>query len=227
MDRTPLTLVLVVCALALLPAPMGAALRPNDFPPSLEVFIKFKQEQTPDSREFPASVSRVAPLAAWRDRIAEIFSLQMTEKSCLATAIYFEARSEPPLGQLAVANVIINRTKTPAYPSTICGVVFQGSSHFNACQFSFACDGKSDVPQAGRAWQKATAIANLLLPLEKKKKYEEFMFVSTATHYHTVEVKPRWSKSLSRLNQIGHHIFYSQEASVLARSDNTVAPNSG
>jgi len=227
MDRSVVTLVFVVCAWALLPTPMGAALRPNDFPQSLEVLIKFKQGQTQDSPDLPVSVNRVATLAAWRNRIAEIFSLQMTEKSCLATAIYFEARSEPALGQLVVANVIINRTKTPAYPSTICGVVFQGSSRFNACQFSFACDGKSDVPQAGRAWQKAMAIANLLLPLQKKKKYEEFMFVSTATHYHTVEVKPRWSKSLSRLNQIGRHIFYSQEASVLVRNDNAGAPSSG
>jgi spore germination cell wall hydrolase CwlJ-like protein len=206
---------------------MGAALKPNDFPPSLEVFIKFKPGQTQDTLELPVSVNRVAPLAAWRERTAEIFSLQMIEKSCLATAVYFEARSESALGQLAVANVIINRTKTSTYPSTICGVVFQGSSRFNACQFSFACDGRSDAPQAGRAWRKAVAIANLLLPLEKKKKYEEFLFVSMATHYHTDEVKPRWSKSLNRLNQIGRHIFYLQEASVLARNNNAVAPSPG
>ncbi|HUQ37144.1 MAG TPA: cell wall hydrolase [Aestuariivirga sp.] len=227
MDRSVHTLMFVVCALALSATPMGAALKPNDFPPSLEVFIKFRQGQTPDTPELPASVNQVAPLVAWRNRIAELLSLQMVEKSCLATAVYFEARSESALGQLAVANVIINRAKTPAYPSTICGVVFQGSKRFNACQFSFACDGKPDVPQAGRAWQKATAIADLLLPVEKKKKYEEFMFVSTATHYHTVEIKPRWSNSLSRLNQIGRHIFYSQEASVLAPNDNAVAPSSG
>jgi hypothetical protein len=202
MDRSVLISIFAVCLLAQSSTLMGAGSRPSDFPPSLEAFIKFNQDEKHRTHEHPLFL-------AWKDRIAEIFSLQMIEKSCLATAIYFEARSEPALGQLAVANVIINRAKTPTYPSTICGVVFQGSNHFNACQFSFACDGKSDVPQAGRAWRNATAIANLLLPLGKKKKYEEFMFVSTATHYHAVEVEPRWAKSLSKLNQIGRHIFYS------------------
>ena len=226
MDRSILTLVFALGALALSPTTMGAAHWPNDLPQSLDdvIFFKFNQEQTQEPLQLRASVNRAPPFLAWRDRIAEIFSLQIVEKSCLATAIYFEARSESTLGQLSVANVIINRTKIPAYPSTICGVVFQGSNRFNACQFSFACDGKSDVPQAEPAWQKAMAIANLLLPVEKKRKYEEFLFISTATHYHTVDVEPRWSKSLNRLNQIGHHIFYFHEASVPARN---MVENSG
>jgi spore germination cell wall hydrolase CwlJ-like protein len=189
---------------------MGAALRPNDLPPSLEGENFFKFLQTQDTQELPAPVNRAPLFVAWRDRIAEIFSFRMVEKSCLATAVYFEARSESTLGQLAVANVIINRTKVLTYPSTVCGVVFQGSSRFNACQFSFACDGKSDVPQAELAWKKAIAIANLLLPIEQKRKYEEFLFVSTATNYHADYVVPVWSKSLTRLTKIGRHIFYSQ-----------------
>jgi hypothetical protein len=216
MVRTVLHLAFAAIALALTASPMGAALRPNDLPPSLDdvVFLKFKPEQTHDTLGLPASVNRPPPFVAWRDRIAEIFSLRMAEQSCLATAVYFEARSESTLGQLAVANVIINRAKIPAYPSTICGVVFQGSQRFNACQFSFACDGKSDIPQAGRAWQKAVAIANLLLPGEKERNFEEFIFISAATHYHTDEIEPGWSKSLSRLTTIGHHIFYSDQVSV-------------
>jgi spore germination cell wall hydrolase CwlJ-like protein len=212
MDRSVLALLLVPCALALFSTPMGAALRPPDFPPSLDAFVEFQQGPTKDTVEVPASFSGATSIAAWGERMAEIFSWQMIEKSCLATAIYFESRSEPTLGQLAVANVIINRTKIPTYPPTICGVVFQGSNRINACQFSFACDGRSDTPRAGPAWQKATVIANLLLPVEKKRKYEEFLFVSTATHYHTIDVEPRWSKLLGRLNQIGRHMFYSQEA---------------
>ena len=210
MDRFVLTVAFVLCTLALQSAPMGAALRPNDLPTSLEGENFFKFLQTQDTQEPATLGNRAPPFAEWRDRIAEIFSLRMVEKSCLATAVYFEARSEPTSGQLAVANVIINRTKTPAYPATICGVVFQGSSRFNACQFSFACDGKSDIPQAKRAWQKAVAIANLLLPSEQKRKYKEFLFVSTATNYHADYVDPVWSKSLTRLTKIGRHIFYSQ-----------------
>ena len=209
MDRSVFTLLLVLCALPLLSTPMGAALRPHDLPPSLEAFIEYQPGSTREALQQPASLSGIPLFAAWREHIAELFSWQMVEKSCLATAIYFEFRSEPTLGQLAVANVVINRTKSQAYPSTICGVVFQGSNRLNSCQFSFACDGKSDTPEAGQAWKKATALAYLLLPVHKKRKYDEFLFVSNATHYHTIDVQPRWSKSLGRLNQIGRHMFYS------------------
>ncbi len=67
-----------------------------------------------------------------------------SELKCLATAIYFEARGEPEEGQLAVAQVVLNRVKNPAYPNTICGVVYQNKTKRNRCQFSFACDGRSD-----------------------------------------------------------------------------------
>ena len=67
--------------------------------------------------------------------------IRLAEENCLARAVYFEARSESELGQLAVARVILNRTRDPNYPKTICGVVYQGSSQRNSCQFSFACDG--------------------------------------------------------------------------------------
>ena len=207
MDKSAFRFLLVSFALPLLSTPMGAALPPHDFPPTLEAFVQVQQGSPSDTIESP--VSKAPTFAAWQKRIAETFSWQMVEKSCLATAIYFESRSEPTSGQLAVANVVINETTSPAYPSTICGVVFQGSNRLNACQFSFACDGKSNSPQAEPAWQKATALAYLLLPVHKKRKYEEFLFVSTATHYHTIDARPRWSKSLGRLNQIGRHMFYS------------------
>jgi hypothetical protein len=71
------------------------------------------------------------------------------------------------------------------------------------------------------------AITDLLLPVEKKRNYEEFLFVSTATHYHTVDVEPRWSKSLSRLNQIGRHIFYLQQAILPAPNGNAMAYGTG
>ena len=76
--------------------------------------------------------------------------MRLAEENCMARAIYFEARSESELGQLAVARVILNRTKDPDYPKTICGVVYQGSNRRNSCQFSFACDGLPDDVQPAR-----------------------------------------------------------------------------
>ena len=78
----------------------------------------------------------------------------VAEKRCLAEAIYFEARSEPIRGQLAVAQVVVNRLKNPAYPGTICGVVYQNRQYRNACQFSFACDGVRDVIRDHPAWER-------------------------------------------------------------------------
>ena len=162
----------------------------------------------------PALNFAASSFLSWTHNITALFASRIVEKSCLARAVYFEARSEPTLGQLAVATVILNRVKAPHYPSSICGVVYQGASHLNGCQFSFACDGKSDLPKAGRAWQKAIAVANLALTGEKEMEMEmeneDLQFVSTATHYHADYVEPYWSKSLSRLTKIGHHIFYSQ-----------------
>lgn len=139
-----------------------------------------------------------ATIASWKHAFKTMFDPRIAARSCLATAIYFEARSESQLGQFAVATVILNRAKAANYPSSICGVVYQGASRLNACQFSFACDGQSDLPQNGRAWETAVAVATLALD------------VAAATHYHADYVDPSWSRSLHRLTKIGRHIFYSQ-----------------
>ncbi len=131
------------------------------------------------------------------------------ERSCLARAVYFEARSEPLLGQFAVATVVLNRVAAPNYPASICAVVYQGSSRRNGCQFSFACDGKSDVPKSGRAWLKADVVADEVLK-DNQAAGEALKPVSNATCYHADYVEPRWSRSLTRLTRIGHHIFYAQ-----------------
>ena len=88
------------------------------------------------------------------------------ELDCLTTAIYFEARGEPDIGQAAVAQVVLNRVKSERYPKSVCGVVYQNSRARNRCQFSFACDGKSDVPREAAAWRKAreTATKSLVHP---------------------------------------------------------------
>jgi spore germination cell wall hydrolase CwlJ-like protein len=128
---------------------------------------------------------------------------QQAEENCLARAVYFEARSESDLGQLAVAKVILNRVKDPEYPKTICGVVYQGSGRRNSCQFSFACDGLPDDVRSAQSWAHAKKIARQAIAGDA-----QVAAISTATNYHADYVKPKWAKSMKRLIKIGRHIFY-------------------
>ena len=135
-------------------------------------------------------------MAARRNRLAQ--------SECLSRAIYFEARSESELGQLAVAKVILNRVKSPHYPNSICGVVYQGANRPNSCQFSFACDGNADKPKYGAPWREAKSLAKRAMSGKNQLKV-----IATATHYHADYVKPKWAGAMSRLIKIGSHIFYS------------------
>lgn len=130
--------------------------------------------------------------------------VRLAEENCLARAVYFEARSESELGQLAVAKVILNRVRDPSYPNTICGVVYQGSDRRNSCQFSFACDGLPDDVKYPGAWAQSKRIAQRALDGDKMVKV-----MSAATHYHADYVSPKWSRSMKRLIKIGRHVFYS------------------
>lgn len=127
-----------------------------------------------------------------------------SEQKCLATAIYFEARGESVKGELAVAQVVINRLKNPAYPNTICGVVYQNKDMRNACQFSFACDGIPDRITDATSWARAQMLAKRVL-------FEENWWnadVGSSTHYHANYVKPRWARTMKKMQKVGHHIFY-------------------
>ena len=126
------------------------------------------------------------------------------ERRCLAEAVYFEARGEPIRGQLAVAQVVINRLKNPAYPDSVCGVVYQNRNHRNACQFSFACDGVRDVIWDEDAFAIATEIADATL--EGRSAWLEE--VGSATHYHATHVSPNWAPTMERMAEIGLHVFY-------------------
>ncbi len=128
-----------------------------------------------------------------------------SELKCLATAIYFEARGEPEEGQLAVAQVVLNRVKNPAYPNTICGVVYQNKSKRNRCQFSFACDGRADRISDKAAWTRAEELAKKSVEQQSATFIEE---VGSATHYHATYVRPRWAGRMTKTDKIGHHIFY-------------------
>lgn len=125
------------------------------------------------------------------------------EKKCLAEAVYFEARSETPAGQAAVAQVVLNRVRSGLYPTSICGVVYQNRHRHLACQFTFACEGKALRVTEPYAWAQAQRVADEVL--EGKTYLAE---VGGSTHYHANYVKPYWAKRLKRMDVIGRHIFY-------------------
>ncbi|KQR83219.1 hypothetical protein ASG07_09695 [Sphingomonas sp. Leaf343] len=120
---------------------------------------------------------------------------------CLANAIYYEAASEPDAGQRAVAQVVLNRVRHPAFPATVCGVVYQGSEKAG-CQFSFACDGAAArVPEA-KAMLRATRVAAAALA------GYVYAPVGLATHYHTYAVTPTWNRALVMTDMVGAHFFH-------------------
>jgi spore germination cell wall hydrolase CwlJ-like protein len=125
------------------------------------------------------------------------------EKKCLAEAIYFEARSEPEEGQAAVAQVVLNRVSSGLYPASVCGVVYQNRHRWHACQFSFACEGKSLRISDQESWATARRVADEVMD---GKTY--LADVGGSTHYHANYVRPRWAKRLKKMDVIGHHIFY-------------------
>jgi spore germination cell wall hydrolase CwlJ-like protein len=124
------------------------------------------------------------------------------ERRCLAIAIYFEARGEPVRGQVAVGQVILNRVRSPNFPETICGVVYQGQMQ-KGCQFSFTCDGRTDIPRNDNQWALAQDIARQITAGELW-----LPEVGYSTFYHANYVSPRWAGSMSQIDKIGRHIFY-------------------
>jgi hypothetical protein len=122
---------------------------------------------------------------------------------CLAEAVYFEARSEPEAGQAAVAQVVLNRVRSGIFPTAVCGVVYQDRNRPFACQFSFACEGKSLRIEEPGAWTVATRIAQEVVSgVNFNPK------VAEALNYHANYVMPFWAPSLRRVDRIGAHIFY-------------------
>jgi Cell Wall Hydrolase len=126
---------------------------------------------------------------------------------CLANAIYFEARSEPVRGQIAVAQVVLNRAFSTFYPEDVCGVVYQNANRHLSCQFTFACDGIPDVVTEPAEWERAQRIARETL--DGKLWLKE---VGKSTHYHASYVYPYWVRSMRKLTRIGLHTFYRPRA---------------
>jgi hypothetical protein len=122
--------------------------------------------------------------------------------TCLTAAVYYEAGNEPDDGQRAVAQVVLNRVRHPAYPGSICGVVYQGSTLPTGCQFTFTCDGSLDRQRSARWWARAEAVAAAALA------GHVFGPVGHALNYHANFVVPYWASSLAKKAIVGTHIFY-------------------
>jgi len=212
MNKTILALLLIVAALT---GAAGAAqagggnhfTAPDEWVPSAASHDSNGAVAATHGSALNLAASSIRSLA---HKVRAALDPRIVEEHCLATAVYFEARSEPQQGQLAVAMVILNRTRAEHYPASICGVVYQGANRFNGCQFSFACDGKTDLPEPGCAWDAARVATSMALAGGLETTDEQLRIVSAALNYHADYVKPRWSKSLLRLTKIGRHIFYSQ-----------------
>ena len=141
---------------------------------------------------------------------AKKVKLADSERLCLAQAIYHEARGETEAGQMAVANVIINRAFSKKYPSTICGVVFQNADRGRyKCQFTFACDGRSDEGTERKAWARSIKLAETAFS-EFQQGERPDVIPGNALYYHTTAVAPKWSHTFRRVAAIGSHVFYSQ-----------------
>jgi spore germination cell wall hydrolase CwlJ-like protein len=121
---------------------------------------------------------------------------------CLTAAVYYEARSESVEGQRAVAQVVLNRVRNPAFPDSICGVVYQGSERSTGCQFTFTCDGSMNAVRNEEAWERSKLVARAALAGDVVPE------VGLATNYHADYVTPWWSSGLDRIAQLGTHIFY-------------------
>jgi spore germination cell wall hydrolase CwlJ-like protein len=150
-----------------------------------------------------------APFSTMPNTPAKPFMLEpesakdyLRAQTCLSMAIYYEAASQSETGQAAIAQVVINRLRHPAFPKTVCGVVFQGSTLPTGCQFTFTCDGSLARPPSADGWRTAWRIAGRALT-----GYVESS-VGQATHYHTLWVVPDWQNTVSKVAVVGAHVFF-------------------
>lgn len=194
--------------------PMPFEIPGYSFPGSAFYYL----EQSPELVEFAGSLEPVevigqptfyatddgttAPLAAPSLRITGSDRDHVRAQQCMTQAIYYEAASESDSGQRAVAQVVLNRVAHPAYPRSVCGVVYQGSERTTGCQFTFTCDGSLARRPSQGAWNRASRIAREALA------GVVYARVGTATHYHTLAVNPYWASSLETVGVVGAHIFY-------------------
>lgn len=158
--------------------------------------------------ETAEELNALRPFAASPIRPMKPFVLPATSSEyaqalqCLSQAVYYEAAREPQLGQQGVAQVVLNRMRHPAYPKSVCGVVYQGAARATGCQFTFTCDGSLRWAPEPSLWRRAKAVAERALAGYVDRT------VGSATHYHAQYVAPYWAPTLVKMTQVGQHIFY-------------------
>jgi spore germination cell wall hydrolase CwlJ-like protein len=160
--------------------------------------------ESPDARAMMLQAVLRGPSAApgAEERALNEQAVNPREQACLSQAIYYEARGETQRGQVAVAEVVMNRVRSSAYPNTICEVVYQGSTRATGCQFTFTCDGSLNARPRGRGWDRAQRVATAMLLGYHRP------ITQNATHYHTHAVNPVWNSGLVETTNIGSHVFY-------------------
>lgn len=163
----------------------------------------------PVAPETAAQINSQLPFATSPNPAARPFNLaagnaESRERAleCLTSTIYYEAGQESPAGQQAVAQVVLNRVRHPAFPASVCGVVYQGATRTTGCQFTFTCDGSLARAPEPSLWNRARAVAQAALA--------GFVHpsVGNATHYHANYVAPYWAPTLAKSAAIGAHLFY-------------------
>lgn len=185
--------------IALPPEPI-AAVGALPAPPPMEVRQLPATQALAINRDIPVADGPNPAAAAFLFKGNGAARAQATE--CLAEAVYYEAGSQDADGQRAVAQVVLNRVRHPAFPATVCGVVYQGSTRATGCQFTFTCDGSlSRRPDTG-GWERARRIAEAALSGQVYKP------VGWATHYHADYVVPYWASTLAKNAVVGAHLFY-------------------
>ncbi len=173
-------------------ASVTLATRDGALPPASERGLKTIQADDPE-------------LSQLEDLIAEAEPKGDAEWECLSQAIYHEARGESLEGQIAVAEVILNRRDSGEYPATVCGVVEQGTGKKYQCQFSYYCDGLSDEPKDQRAWAEVGRVARVMMDGAPRDLTRGAMF------YHTKAVEPYWADEFTETAEIGAHLFYRED----------------
>jgi hypothetical protein len=155
------------------------------------------------------TINRAIPLADSPNPAARPFALRGADEAtraraleCLTSAVYYEAGNESADGQRAVAQVVLNRVRHPAFPASVCDVVYQGSTRETGCQFTFTCDGSLARRPSADGWSRARKIAEAALA------GAVFAPAGWATHYHANYVVPYWASSLAKNALVGAHIFY-------------------
>ena len=179
--------------------------RPNNFAPSLEQLMSLHAKDNITSVSHDTAnknlKSTYVPLLLKRPKLR---SPSFNELQCLAQAIYFEARGEKKEGQIAVAETILNRVASKRYPNTVCSVIRQGENKKNRCQFSFKCDGLTERIDEPEVYAIIKKLAKRILWGSQSE------ITNGATHFHNVDVNPKWASQYKMTASIGRHLFYRQ-----------------